>query len=104
MAESLDLNDIRIHALTTVGSAKEYLGDTTGRDDLEEAIEWGSPPTLGWRGRLNNLTVVLDTTDCAVVETSSAKDVRRRSVSATPPSRGSARELHLPALHPGRVG
>ena len=64
MAESLGLNDIRIHALTTVGSAKEYLGDTTGRDDLERAIELGlatnSPMAAG---AMNNLTVFLDTTD-----------------------------------------
>ena len=69
MAQSLDLNDIRIHALTTVGSAKEYLGDTTGRDDLEEAIEVGlatnSPMAAG---AMNNLTVFLDTTDMRRVE------------------------------------
>ena len=64
MAEQLGLDDLRIHALTTIGSAKEYLGDITGRDDLELAIELGratSSPMLA--GALNNLSVVIDTWD-----------------------------------------
>jgi len=69
MAEALQLSDIRVHALTTVGSAKEYLGDTTGRDDLEEAIEFGlatnSPMAAG---AMNNLTVVIDTTDARRID------------------------------------
>ena len=64
MAESLGLDDLRVHALTTIGSAKEYLGDVTGRDDLERAAEIGraaNSPMVA--GALNNLAVVLDTTD-----------------------------------------
>jgi class 3 adenylate cyclase/tetratricopeptide (TPR) repeat protein len=70
MAERLDLAELRIHALTTIGSAKERLGDTTGRLDLERAVELGeaagSPLTPG---ALNNLGVVIDTTDGRRVQT-----------------------------------
>jgi class 3 adenylate cyclase len=68
MAENLGLDDIRVHALTTIGSAKEYLGDTTGREDLERAIEVGrstNSPMVA--GALNNLTVVIDTADMRLV-------------------------------------
>ncbi len=64
MADRLGLDDLRVHALTTVGSAKGFLGDTAGREDLERAIALGratgSPMTAG---ALNNLGVVIDTTD-----------------------------------------
>jgi class 3 adenylate cyclase/tetratricopeptide (TPR) repeat protein len=69
MAERLRLDDLRVHALTTIGSAKEFLGDTTGRDDLERAIEIGrsaNSPMVS--GAMNNLGVVLDTVDVARVE------------------------------------
>ena len=70
MADRLRLDDLRVHALTTIGSAKEYLGDTTGRDDLERAVEIGrttnSPMTAG---ALNNLGVVIDTYDVRRVQT-----------------------------------
>jgi class 3 adenylate cyclase len=69
MAERLELADLRVHALTTVGTAKERLGDTSGRDDLELAIAVGrstrSPMVAGAR---NNLGVVLDVTDLPRVE------------------------------------
>jgi class 3 adenylate cyclase/tetratricopeptide (TPR) repeat protein len=69
LAEKLDLDELRIHALTTIGSAKERLGDTTGRDDIERAVEIGeaasSPLTPG---ALNNLGVVIDTTDLRRVQ------------------------------------
>ena len=69
MAERLCLDDLRVHALTTIGSAKEFLGDTTGRDDLERAVEIGraanSPMTAG---ALNNLGVVIDTIDARRVQ------------------------------------
>ena len=64
IAERLGLDDLRVHALTTIGSAKESLGDTTGRENLEAAIELGratGSPMLA--GALNNLAVVLDNTD-----------------------------------------
>ena len=51
MADGLRLDDLRVHALTTIGSAKENLGDPTGRLDLERAVEIGraanSPMTAG---------------------------------------------------------
>jgi class 3 adenylate cyclase/tetratricopeptide (TPR) repeat protein len=64
IADRLDLTDLRVHALTTIGSAKALLGDVTGRDDLESAIEIGratNSPMLA--GALNNLSVVVDTFD-----------------------------------------
>jgi class 3 adenylate cyclase/tetratricopeptide (TPR) repeat protein len=64
IADRLNLDDLRVHALTTIGSAKEFLGDTTGRDDLERAIEIGrsaNSPMVA--GALNNLSVVVDSTD-----------------------------------------
>ena len=70
MAEQLGLEDLRVHALTTIGSAKENLGDATGRLDLERAVEIGratnSPMTAG---ALNNLGVILDTIDVRRVQT-----------------------------------
>ena len=64
MAERLGLDDLQVHALTTIGSAKEYLGDVTGRDDLERAVEIGrSVNSAMVAGALNNLSVVVDTTD-----------------------------------------
>ena len=69
MAERLGLDDLRVHALTTIGSAKESLGDTTGRADLERAIEVGraanSPMAAG---AMNNLTVFVDTADMRRVD------------------------------------
>jgi class 3 adenylate cyclase/tetratricopeptide (TPR) repeat protein len=69
IAEDLQLVDLRVHALTTIGSAKEFLGDTTGREDLERAVEIGraaSSPMVP--GALNNLSVVMDLTDMLRVE------------------------------------
>jgi class 3 adenylate cyclase/tetratricopeptide (TPR) repeat protein len=39
MAEELGLDEIRAHALTTIGTAKGDLHDPTGRADLEAALE-----------------------------------------------------------------
>jgi class 3 adenylate cyclase/tetratricopeptide (TPR) repeat protein len=39
MANALDLEELRAHALATLGVAKGWLGDTTGVRDLEEALE-----------------------------------------------------------------
>ena len=64
MVEDLGLDDLQVHALTTIGSAKEFLSDITGRQDLEQAIEIGraaNSPML--HGALNNLSVVIDTWD-----------------------------------------
>lgn len=64
LAERLGLDEIRIQALTTIGSAKEFLGDTSGRDDLWEAVAIAraiNSPLVA--GALNNLTVPLDSFD-----------------------------------------
>jgi class 3 adenylate cyclase/tetratricopeptide (TPR) repeat protein len=69
MAESLGLDDLRVHALTTIGSAKENLGDTTGRLDLERAVAIGrsaNSPMVA--GALNNITVFIDTQDMRRVD------------------------------------
>jgi tetratricopeptide (TPR) repeat protein len=64
LAERFGLDDVRVHALTTIGPAKEWLGDTTGRRDLERAIEIGRAANSAMTpGALNNLSVVLDMTD-----------------------------------------
>jgi class 3 adenylate cyclase/tetratricopeptide (TPR) repeat protein len=39
MAEALELDELRVHVLTTIGTAKGYLGDPTGRQDAERALE-----------------------------------------------------------------
>ena len=69
LADQLGLEDLRVHALTTIGSAKENLGDATGRLDVERAVEIGraanSPMTAV---ALNNLGVVVDTTDVRRVQ------------------------------------
>ena len=77
MADQLRLEDLRVHALTTIGSAKENLGDMTGREDLERAVEIGraanSPMTAG---ALNNLGVVIDTIDVRRVQTLYREGIR----------------------------
>jgi class 3 adenylate cyclase/tetratricopeptide (TPR) repeat protein len=64
MAESLGLEELRIHALTTIGSAKNELGDLTAEDDLRRAVELarGANSPLA-AGALNNLSVVVDHSD-----------------------------------------
>jgi tetratricopeptide (TPR) repeat protein len=69
MAERLGSDELQIHALTTIGSAKEFLGDMSGRHDLERAAEIGraaNSPMVA--GALNNLSVVVDTTDARRVQ------------------------------------
>jgi class 3 adenylate cyclase/tetratricopeptide (TPR) repeat protein len=39
MAEALELDELRTHTLSTIGMAKGYLGDPTGRPDEERALE-----------------------------------------------------------------
>ena len=69
LAERFELVDLRVHALTTIGSAKAFLGDTTGRDDLERAIEIGrASNSVMVAGALNNLAVVIDMIDMSRVE------------------------------------
>ncbi len=77
MSERLGLDDLRVHALTTIGSGKDWRGDVTGRDDLELAIEIGrasNSPALP--AALNNLSVVIDTWDGGRMRTSSSEALR----------------------------
>jgi class 3 adenylate cyclase/tetratricopeptide (TPR) repeat protein len=64
LAESLGLEELRIHALTTIGTAKLDLNDPTAEGDLRRAVELAraanSPLAAG---ALNNLSVVLDFSD-----------------------------------------
>jgi tetratricopeptide (TPR) repeat protein len=39
MADALELDELRTHTLSTIGMAKGYLGDPTGRRDEERALE-----------------------------------------------------------------
>ena len=39
MAEALELDELRTHTLSTIGMAKGYLGDPTGVQDTERALE-----------------------------------------------------------------
>jgi class 3 adenylate cyclase/tetratricopeptide (TPR) repeat protein len=69
LAEVLGLDEIRIHSLTTIGSAKEFMSDTTGRDDLRAAVEIArsiNSPLIA--GALNNLTVSFDMFDLRATE------------------------------------
>ena len=69
IAERLGSDELRIHALTTIGSAKEFLGDMSGRHDLEGAVEIGRAANSAMvAGALNNLSVVVDTTDVRRVQ------------------------------------
>ena len=80
IAEAFDLVDLQVHALTTIGTAKEFSGDTTGRTDIEHAVEIGRAANSAMvAGALNNLAVVIDHTDMRRVE-----QLRRRSAYAAP--------------------
>jgi class 3 adenylate cyclase/tetratricopeptide (TPR) repeat protein len=58
MAEMLGNEEIRVHALATVGSSKGYLGDPAGRADLEHALEIALGVRSAQAGTiLNNLGV-----------------------------------------------
>ena len=69
MAERFGLVDLQVHALTTIGSAKEFLSDVSGREDLGRAIEIARAANSAMiTVALNNLSVVLDTTDSRRVQ------------------------------------
>jgi class 3 adenylate cyclase len=60
LAEELGLDDLRVHSLTTIGSARWYSGDDDGRRDLERALEIGVAMRLREAGRAaHNLGVEL---------------------------------------------
>ncbi len=58
MAEALGIDEIRAHALSTVGSSKGYLGDPEGVADMERALEIAVGVRSPQAGTiLNNLAV-----------------------------------------------
>jgi class 3 adenylate cyclase/tetratricopeptide (TPR) repeat protein len=58
LAETLELDELRIHALTTIGTAKGSLGDLTSRKDLERALELALRTSSPQAGSIaNNLAV-----------------------------------------------
>jgi class 3 adenylate cyclase/tetratricopeptide (TPR) repeat protein len=64
MADRLGLDELRAHALVTIGTAKVFLGDEGGEKDLENALEIAlaaNSPIAGTA--LNNLGVIAGVTD-----------------------------------------
>jgi class 3 adenylate cyclase/tetratricopeptide (TPR) repeat protein len=64
MADRLGLDELRAHALITIGTAKSYMGDEDGEKDLQNALEIGlaaNSPTAATA--LNNLGVLASATD-----------------------------------------
>jgi class 3 adenylate cyclase len=61
LADTFSLDELRIHLLATVGTARCNLGDLEGMHDLERAIEFaaGRPSSGAWRA-YNNLAAVVD--------------------------------------------
>jgi class 3 adenylate cyclase/tetratricopeptide (TPR) repeat protein len=58
MAEALGLDELTAHALNTIGMTKGYLGDPTGAQDLERALELALAANSPQAGTLvNNLAV-----------------------------------------------
>jgi class 3 adenylate cyclase/tetratricopeptide (TPR) repeat protein len=58
MAEALGIDELRAHALATIGSSKGYLGDPGGITDLERAVEIAIAARSPQAGTiLNNLAV-----------------------------------------------
>jgi class 3 adenylate cyclase/tetratricopeptide (TPR) repeat protein len=58
MAETLGLDELRAHALTTIGAAKDNVGDNSGVEDLERALELALVASPSQAGTiLNNLAV-----------------------------------------------
>ena len=66
MAEELGLEELRAHALVTVGTAKHYLGDETGTEDLELALKIALAANSSIAANaLNNLGVLAPRTTSA---------------------------------------
>ena len=64
MAEELGLEELRAHALVTVGTAKHYLGDETGTEDLELALKIALAANSSIAANaLNNLGVLASAND-----------------------------------------
>jgi len=60
MAEALGLEELRTHALATIGTTKGYLGDATGAQDLERALELALAANSPQAGRIANNLAVAD--------------------------------------------
>jgi len=58
MAERLALDEVRVHALATIGLAKTYLGDPTGTEDQQRALDLAIELRLSIAGSIaNNISV-----------------------------------------------
>jgi class 3 adenylate cyclase/tetratricopeptide (TPR) repeat protein len=58
VADELKLDELRAHSLNTLGSAKDFLGDRSGRADLEKAVEIALASNSPQAGTImNNLAV-----------------------------------------------
>jgi tetratricopeptide (TPR) repeat protein len=60
MAETLGLAELRIHALATIGTAKNYMGDLSGKEDLERAFELALAANSPQAGSVANNLAVAD--------------------------------------------
>jgi class 3 adenylate cyclase/tetratricopeptide (TPR) repeat protein len=58
LAEGFRMDDVRAHALATVGLAKIYLGDPTGRDDEVRALELATAANSPVAGAIANNVAV----------------------------------------------
>ena len=64
MATELGLDEVRVHAMTTIGGARFFLGDPGGEEVLREALDIGLATNLRIAGTvLNNLSVMASITD-----------------------------------------
>jgi len=58
MAESLDIAELRAHSLSTIGMSKGYLGDPTGREDEERALDLAIAANSPFAGSIANNVAV----------------------------------------------
>ena len=64
MATELGLEEVRVHAMTTIGGARFFLGDPRGEEVLREALDIALAANLRIAGTvLNNLSVMASITD-----------------------------------------
>ena len=64
LAEALDLDEFRAHALTTIGGATFFLGDPSGEKELQKALDIALATNSLMAGTvLNNLSVIASITD-----------------------------------------
>ena len=97
IAEALELDELRAHALTTIGSAKFHIELSTGRPELEQALEIAlaadSPIAAV---TLNNLAVI------GIWEGNFAS--RLRDLPRGPTDCGALRRQGLRSLHARKLG